>query len=88
MLPPRTHARTHARVLAQARVIAYALLGAFRREDLALYLCASAAGFLGMAAGHCLASRMDQAVFSRVLVGLMVLCCALMFASAAGLAGC
>lgn len=71
----------------QFRVIAYALTGSFTRDDLALYVAVSVAGLVGLCLGSHLASRMDQATFSKVMVALMLLCCVLLFASSAGLTG-
>ncbi|KAF6252440.1 hypothetical protein COO60DRAFT_1553080 [Scenedesmus sp. NREL 46B-D3] len=71
----------------QFRVIAYALTGIFTRQDLLLYAAVSVAGLSGLCLGSHLAARMDQATFSRVMVVLMLLCCALLFASSAGLTG-
>lgn len=71
----------------QVRVIAYVLTGVFTKDDIWLYVACSVAGVVGMCCGHYLAGRMNQAMFSKVLVVLMCLCCALMFASAAGLTG-
>ncbi|KAF8071119.1 hypothetical protein HT031_001201 [Scenedesmus sp. PABB004] len=71
----------------QTRVVAYALMGAFVRDDIPLYAAAAAAALAGVAAGNALAAAMSQAAFSRLLAALMVLCCLLLFASAAGLAG-
>jgi hypothetical protein len=39
----------------------------------------------GTLAGNSAASKMDQRMFSRVLVALMLTCCVLMFCSAAGI---
>jgi uncharacterized membrane protein YfcA len=71
----------------QFRVIAYAMTGIFTRADLWLYVAVSVAGLAGLCLGSHLASHMDQATFSRVMVALMLLCCALLFASSAGLTG-
>jgi uncharacterized membrane protein YfcA len=71
----------------QFRVIAYAMTGIFTRADLWLYVAVSVAGLAGLCLGSHLASRMDQATFSKVMVVLMLLCCALLFASSAGLTG-
>eukprot|EP00775_Hariotina_reticulata_P005242 gene5242-5477_t len=68
----------------QVRIIAYIILGAFHREDLVLYVVVSAVGVVGMLLGNHLSASIDQRMFSRVLVALMCLCCALLFASAAG----
>ncbi len=69
----------------QFRIIAYALHSMFTRQDAPAYAAASLAYCVGMVAGDRLAQRIDQQVFGRVLVGLMFLCCVLMFVSAAGL---
>ena len=67
----------------QFRIIAYIMMGTFKHKDQYLYLCASVAATLGMAIGSLLAARINQAAFTRVLLGLMILCCGLMFISAA-----
>ncbi len=70
----------------QPRIVAYIGVGAFKQEDAPLYGVASAAALAAMFVGNCLAAHIHQTAFSRVLVALMLLCCALMYASAAGLA--
>jgi uncharacterized membrane protein YfcA len=70
--------------LFQFRIIAYIMMGTFKHEDQYLYICASMAYMVGVALGSLMAARINQAVFSRILLGLMVLCCGLMFMSAAG----
>lgn len=71
----------------QFRIIAYALMGAVVRADVVMYVACSAAGIFGMIWGNRIAGNMNQQAFSRMMVFLMVLCCVLLFASAAGLAG-
>lgn len=71
----------------QFRIFVYAAMGVFARADLLLYLVVSAGALVGMAAGSLAAAHTNQAMFSRMLMGLMILCCVLMFASSAGLAG-
>lgn len=71
----------------QIRIFAYIAMGVFLRADTALYIAVSVAAVAGMFLGCMAAARTNQATFSRMLTGLMVLCCALMFASAAGIAG-
>jgi uncharacterized membrane protein YfcA len=68
----------------QLRIIAYIMLGAFKREDVVLYVVVSAVGVVGMLLGNHLSASIDQQRFSQVLLVLMCLCCALLFASAAG----
>jgi hypothetical protein len=69
----------------QLRILVYVAMGVFSRADTALYVAVSIGGLVGMAAGSLAAVRVRPAAFSRLLMALMVLCCALMFASAAGL---
>ncbi|PNH12309.1 hypothetical protein TSOC_000796 [Tetrabaena socialis] len=71
----------------QVRLIAYIVMGVFRRVDFLLYGLASAVGLAGVGVGHRLAGRLDQDAFSKVLAALMVVCCTLLFMSAAGLKG-
>lgn len=71
----------------QIRIFAYVAMGVFSRSDLALYIAVSVAALAGMFVGCMAAARTNQATFSRMLTVLMVLCCVLMFASAAGIAG-
>ncbi|EFJ43886.1 hypothetical protein VOLCADRAFT_106659 [Volvox carteri f. nagariensis] len=71
----------------QARLISYIVMGAFKREDMMLYAVTAAVGFMGVVLGNSMAGRLEQKGFSRVLVALMVVCCLLLFASAAGLKG-
>lgn len=73
--------------LIQIRIFAYIAMGVFARADTTLYIPVSVAAIVGMLLGCLAAARTNQATFSRMLTGLMVLCCVLMFASAAGLAG-
>ncbi|KAG2490665.1 hypothetical protein HYH03_011053 [Edaphochlamys debaryana] len=70
----------------QPRVIYYVTMGVFRRDYLVLYAAYAAVNMAGIAAGNAAAHRLDRRGFSRVLVGLMLVCCGLLFASAAGLA--
>lgn len=62
-------------------------MGMFAASDAPLYAVTSVVGLAGVALGNVLAGRLDQRGFSRILVGLMLVCCALLFASAAGLKG-
>ncbi|GLC33006.1 hypothetical protein PLESTB_000381200 [Pleodorina starrii] len=71
----------------QVRLVSYLIMGVFKREDVMIYGVTAAAGLMGVIIGNGLAGRLDQRGFSRVLVALMVVCCALLFASAAGLKG-
>jgi uncharacterized membrane protein YfcA len=71
----------------QIRIFAYIAMGVFSRADTTLYIAVSAAAVIGMFFGCLAAARTNQATFSRMLTGLMVMCCVLMFASAAGIAG-
>lgn len=71
----------------QIRIFAYLAMGVFSRADIDLYIAVSAAAVVGMLLGCMAAARTNQATFSRMLTALMVLCCVLMFASAAGVAG-
>lgn len=71
----------------QMRIFAYIVMGVFTRSDITLYIIVSAGSIFGMLLGCLAASHTDQAMFSRTLTTLMVLCCLLMFASAAGIAG-
>jgi uncharacterized membrane protein YfcA len=71
----------------QIRIFAYLAMGVFSRSDLVLYIAVSVAALVGMFVGCMAAARTNQATFSRMLTALMVLCCVLMFASAAGIAG-
>jgi FtsH-binding integral membrane protein len=71
----------------QLRIFAYIAMGVFSRADLPLYIASCSAALVGMFVGCSLAGRTNQANFSRMLSALMVLCCVLMFASAAGVAG-
>ncbi len=66
-------------------MVTYIVMGVFRRTDMPLYGAASSAAMVGVALGNVVAGRMDQQAFSRVLVCLMVICCLLLFAAAAGL---
>jgi uncharacterized membrane protein YfcA len=72
--------------LIQIRIFAYLAMGVFSRSDCDLYIAVSAAAVVGMFLGCMAAARTNQATFSRMLTALMVLCCVLMFASAAGIA--
>jgi uncharacterized membrane protein YfcA len=71
----------------QVRIFAYIAMGVFAKADINLYIAVSAAAVVGMFLGCLLAARTNQAQFSRMLTALMVLCCVLMFASAAGITG-
>ncbi|KAG2440892.1 hypothetical protein HXX76_003746 [Chlamydomonas incerta] len=71
----------------QPRLVTYIVMGLFVAADAPLYAVTSLVGLAGVALGNVLAGRLDQRGFSRVLVGLMLVCCALLFASAAGLKG-
>lgn len=71
--------------LLQFRLVPYWLMGLIRAEDLQLHLVACACGVVGVVLGDRLSQMMGQRVFQRVLGGLMVLCCVLMFASGLGL---
>lgn len=73
--------------LAQVRIFAYVAMGVFSRADACLYIVVSVGAVVGMLLGCLLAARTNQAMFSRILTTLMVACCVLMFASAAGIAG-
>jgi uncharacterized membrane protein YfcA len=53
--------------------------------DAPIYAAASALAVSGLLLGNWWAGRVDQAAFNRLLVCLMLLCTALMIASAAGL---
>lgn len=65
----------------------YILLGLIRREDAYLDMCTASACIVGVVAGNSLSGRIGQENFSRVLVGLMCVCCVLLFGAAAGLTG-
>lgn len=71
----------------QVRIIVYATMGLFRGEEAWLYTIASVGSLLGLLVGIVLEKRVNQHVFSRILILLMLTCCLLMFASAAGLGG-
>ncbi|GFR47218.1 hypothetical protein Agub_g8901 [Astrephomene gubernaculifera] len=71
----------------QARLVTYIVMGVFKREEVPLYLITSTVGLVGVGVGNCLAGRLDQKGFSRILVALMSICCLLLFVSAAGLKG-
>jgi uncharacterized membrane protein YfcA len=71
----------------QIRIFAYLAMGVFARADIDLYIAVSVAAVVGMFLGCMAAARTNQAAFSRMLTALMVLCCVLMFASAAGITG-
>lgn len=71
----------------QPRIFAYIAMGVVVRSDFALYAAVSVAAVAGMMLGCLAAARTDQVMFSRMLTFLMVLCCVLMFASAAGITG-
>lgn len=71
----------------QFRIIAYALMGALVPADWVLYVTCSVAALVGMCWGNKMAAGMNQQAFSKMMVLLMVLCCVLLFASSAGLAG-
>ncbi|KIZ04920.1 hypothetical protein MNEG_3036 [Monoraphidium neglectum] len=70
--------------LVQDQWVGYWALGLLSWADAPVYLAASAAGGLGMAAGHAAQRLMDQRQFSAVMTALMVLCFVLMTSSAAG----
>jgi hypothetical protein len=89
--PPRIH-RSRARAgtnavlnVLQFRALVYAALGLFVASDAWLYAATAAASLAGLAAGGVLAARVDGVGFSRILLALMLICCALMFAAASGL---
>ena len=69
------------------RMFVYLGMGMFSGADLVLYIAVSVGAIVGMLLGCLVAARTNQTMFSRMLTALMVLCCALMFASAAGIAG-
>ncbi|GIL44485.1 hypothetical protein Vafri_1936, partial [Volvox africanus] len=71
----------------QVRLVSYAIMGVFKREDLMIFAVTSVMGLAAVFLGNSLAGRLDQRGFSRVLNVLMVICCLLLFASAAGLKG-
>jgi hypothetical protein len=71
----------------QLRIFVYAAMGVLHREQAALYAAVSLAALTGLACGSLAAAHARPAAFSRMLTALMVLCCVLLFASAAGLAG-
>lgn len=71
----------------QFRILVYAGMGMFKWSDAGLYGATSAGSLVGLAIGNALAARIDQQAFSRMMVALMLVCCVLMFASAAGVGG-
>lgn len=70
----------------QVRIFAYVAMGVFMRDDIVLYVAVSIAAMAGMLLGCLAAVHTNQVTFSRLLTALMLLCCVLMFASAAGVA--
>ncbi|GIL75797.1 hypothetical protein Vretimale_5521 [Volvox reticuliferus] len=71
----------------QVRLVSYVIMGVFKRGDITIYAVTSVMGLGGVVLGNSLAGRLDQRGFSRVLNVLMVICCLLLFASAAGFKG-
>jgi hypothetical protein len=69
----------------QVRVVTYVVMGVLSSSEWRLYALTSAPSLLAMLAGNAVAGRMDQRAFSAAVVALMLLCCALMFASSLGL---
>jgi uncharacterized membrane protein YfcA len=69
----------------QTRILFYLAMGVLRASEAPLYAICVVGSIAGTLAGNSLASRMDQRMFSRVMVALMFTCCALMFCSAAGI---
>ncbi|KXZ56886.1 hypothetical protein GPECTOR_1g8 [Gonium pectorale] len=71
----------------QIKLVFYITMGIFKRSELPLYAVTSLVGMAGVGVGNLLAGRVDQRGFSRIMVGLMVICCCLLVMSAAGLNG-
>ncbi|GLI65543.1 hypothetical protein VaNZ11_009101 [Volvox africanus] len=71
----------------QVRLVSYVAMGVYKREDMMIYAVTSVMGLAGVILGNGLAGQLDQRGFSRVLNVLMIICCVLLFASAAGLKG-
>jgi uncharacterized membrane protein YfcA len=71
--------------LLQFRLVPYATMGLITKADAQLHAASCVCGAAGVAAGDALSRAMGEAAFRRALGGLMVLCCALMFASGLGL---
>lgn len=70
--------------LLQMRLVPYYFMGLIAERDLQLYAVTCAAGVAGAVIGDMLSQRMCQKTFQACLGVLMVLCCALMFASGLG----
>jgi uncharacterized membrane protein YfcA len=69
----------------QPRIIFYITMGVVQAQHSTLFVLCMLGSTVGTVLGNALASRMDQATFSRMLVGLMVMCGVLMLCSAAGI---
>ena len=67
------------------KFMTYLLLGAGSLSDLPLYGVAIVAALIGLNIGNAIAQRLNQKVFSRVLLGVMLLSTALLYAASFGL---
>ncbi len=62
-------------------------MGLFHRHAVWLYVECSLLQLVGLFLGAQLSTRINQRAFGHLLLGLMCVCAALMFASAAGVKG-
>ena len=70
--------------LMQFRLIPYWYMGLIKAADMQLYAVSCIVGLVGVLLGDLLSAKVDQQRFKQVLGWLIILCCALMFASGLG----
>ena len=69
------------------RFFTYLLLGAGSWSNLPLYGMAIVCSLIGLNIGNAISKRMDQRMFSNLLLGIMLLSTALLYAASFGLTG-
>lgn len=73
--------------LVSVKFFTYLLLGAGSWSNLPLYGMAIVCSLIGLNIGNAISKRMDQRMFSNLLLGIMLLSTALLYAASYGLTG-